>query len=156
MTPTPGHALSPEAVSFLLGPAIPARLATLDAGGYPRVVPIWFLWEDGAFIMTSTPQRQHVRDLRRDPRAAICVDVEERQAVDGVRANAQVRGRGRTVLAPDEAGYWTRRISKHYVPAPDGDALAERRAAMSRPVIMLRLERLIAIGTARVVTPDAI
>ncbi len=82
--------LQAEEIDHLLQADVPARLATLDGDGYPRVVPIWFLWADGAFYMTSVPERVHVADIRRDGRAAICVDIEERRT----RQNRQVRGRG--------------------------------------------------------------
>jgi nitroimidazol reductase NimA-like FMN-containing flavoprotein (pyridoxamine 5'-phosphate oxidase superfamily) len=45
--------MSQSEVHELLALDIPARLATIDADGAPRITPIWFLWDDGAFFMTS-------------------------------------------------------------------------------------------------------
>lgn len=134
--------LRDEEVAELLNLDVPARLATLDRDGYPRVVPIWFLWADGAFHMTSLRARVHVADLRRDPRAAICVDIEDR----GSRQNRQIRGRGIAQLLTQHEE-WTRRITLKYVHGPEAAADVERRSSMDRVLIRLRPERLICIGT---------
>ncbi len=136
--------LDPAGIAALLALDIPARLATIDPDGYPRVTPIWFMWEGGAFWMSSVEGQPHLRNLRRDPRAAISVDTEADVAVGGVRANRRVRAQGRAVLGPDVGGQWTRRITLKYVPGPDGETAATRRAAMPRVVISLRPERLVA------------
>jgi hypothetical protein len=36
-------------IAAVLALDIPAHLATIDPDGYPRITPIWFIWEDGAF-----------------------------------------------------------------------------------------------------------
>lgn len=134
--------LADHEVKALLDLDVPARLATLDRGGYPRVVPIWFLWAEGAFHMTSLRGRVHVSEIRRDPRAAICIDVEDRQS----RRNCQIRARGIAELLPRHEE-WTGRITLKYVLGDDAAREAERRAAMPRVLIRLRPERLVCIGT---------
>ena len=131
-------------IASLLALDVPAHLATIDADGYPRITPIWFIWEDGVFRMTSVEGQPHVRNLARDARAAICVDTEAREAVEGIRANRRVRAQGLAETAPDRGGYWTRRITLKYVSGDEAEAAAKRRAAMPRVVITLRPERLLA------------
>ncbi len=126
---------------------MPARLATLDAEGYPDITPLWYLLADGAFVMTSVAGRPHLRHLARDRRAQVCVDIESGCAVEGQRANTMVRGRGRAEVFPDSGGVWTRRITLRYIPGDQGRLQADRRAAMDRYVIRLPPERLIALGT---------
>jgi PPOX class probable F420-dependent enzyme len=126
----------------LLGLDVPARLATLDADGYPRITPLWFVWEDGAFYMTSLEGRRHLRNLERDARASICVDSETRVSAAGTRRNRQVKAKGRAELHPDQNGYWTTKITTKYVAGTEGQALAQRRASMPRVVIVLRAESL--------------
>ncbi len=121
---------------------VPARLGTLDRRGYPRITPIWFLYEDGTFYMTSIVGKRHVEDLRRDPRASIRVDIEDNAAVDGVRANRQIGGSGIAELRPDADGAWTRRITLKYVTGADAETRAAMRAAQQRIVILLAPERL--------------
>ena len=136
--------LSAEEISDLLALDVPAHLATTDPDGYPRITPLWFLYEDGAFRMTSVEGQPHLRNIDADPRAAICVDVEERQARDGHRPNRRFRAQGRAELARDKDGTWTRRITQKYLPGDE--AAADRRSSMPRVVITLRPERLVAQG----------
>ena len=74
---SPPRPLTPDEIEALLAADVPGRLATLDRHGFPHVTPLWFIWADGAFHLTSLPDRAHVRRLERDPRAGICIDLEE-------------------------------------------------------------------------------
>jgi len=121
---------------------VPAHLGTIDRQGYPRITPIWFIYEDGAFYMSSLVGKRQLEDLRRDPRASIRVDSEEPASVRGVRANRQAGGRGLAELRADVGGAWTRRITLKYVSGEEGDERARLRAAQDRIVIVLRPERL--------------
>lgn len=144
-----GRQLPDEEVEEILALDVPARLATVDPDGYPRITPIWFLWDGEAFQMTSLEGRPHLANLRRDRRAAICVDTEDPHPVGGVRANRQVKAQCLAEISPDEGGLCTRRITRKYVPGTEGEAAAERRAGMPRVLITLRPEWLVRIGTAR-------
>jgi PPOX class probable F420-dependent enzyme len=131
----------------VLGSDVPARLATLDRDGFPHVTPLWFVWADGAFYMTSLVDRPHVRRLLRDPRAGVCVDVEDPERVDGQRPNRQVRAIGTAELKPDHAATWTTRITQKYVRGPAATQRIESRAADERIAICLRPTRLIAVAS---------
>lgn len=145
MTP-PIRKLSQDEIEELLALDLPAHLATIDRDGFPRVTPIWFLWVDGAFHMTSVEGQPHLRNLERDPRAAVSVDTEERKSAGGRRPSRRVRAQGEAELFPDEDGAWTRRITLKYVQGEEGEAAADRRAGMPRVVIRLRPLRLLAQG----------
>lgn len=149
MQPTPGRSLSDDETAALLDLDIPAHLATLDRGGFPRITPLWFLWHDGAFYMTSVVGRKHLHDLARNPCASICIDTEEHIAVGGIRQNQQIKARGHATLTTDDSGQWTTRITLKYIHDAEGEIRAARRAAMPRMLIMLRPDRLICIGTPR-------
>jgi pyridoxamine 5'-phosphate oxidase-like protein len=136
-------------IAELLAMDIPAHLATLSANGYPRITPIWFVWEDGCFYMTSLPMRRHLEDLRLSSRAGLCVDEESVIAIDGVRPNRQVNAWGDAELREDIEGYWTKRITRKYIIGADAAAIAERRAASPRLAIVLRPSRMIAVGTSK-------
>jgi hypothetical protein len=79
-----------------------------------------------------------VKDLRRDPRAAIRIDLEDR----GTRHNMQFRGRRIASLSDDHQDR-TRQITRKYVRGPSAAADVERRAAITRVHIELPPERLI-------------
>jgi len=142
------RSLTSEELDSLLALDIPARLATLEADGFPRITPLWFVWEDGAFWMTSVPHQPHVRNLERDGRAAICIDVEDRGPAGGVRRHRQAKGRGLARLRVDEEGAWTRRITLKYVAGEEGANAAARRSSIPRVVIELRPDRLVASASS--------
>ena len=137
------RSLKPEEIHALLRADVPARLATIDSHGFPHVTPLWFIWEEDAFHMTSFSDRPHLRRLHRNPQAGLCIDVEQREREDGQRPNQQVRVTGRAELFADDDGLWTRRITSKYVKGPG----LSRRTAEFRTVIRLRPLRLIAVAS---------
>ena len=51
------------------------RLATVDEGGWPAVVPVWFVWFDGAFWVWNLDRANRTRRLRTgQTRVGVCVD----------------------------------------------------------------------------------
>lgn len=139
--------LTETEVAELLALDVPARLATLDKDGFPHVVPIWFVWDGHAFYMSSLPDRAHVKRLTRDPRASICVDVEDDERADGERPNRAVRAVGPAEVFVDEDGDWTHRITEKYVRGPGRDAMIERRTGQERWVIRLQPVRMFAVAS---------
>jgi PPOX class probable F420-dependent enzyme len=56
-----------------------AVVSTLNGDGSPQVTTIWYLLqEDGTLIMSTPGRTQKVKNLRRDPRIAVCVGDERR------------------------------------------------------------------------------
>jgi Pyridoxamine 5'-phosphate oxidase len=139
--------LDDDEIEALLNRDLLARLASLDSRGFPHVTPLWFVWADGAFQMTSISDRPHLRRLARNPHAGLCVDAEQPQRPDGQRPNQQVRAVGDAELFPDGGQAWTHRIDGKYL-SPDAAARrAAARAGDERVVIRLRPVRLIAVGS---------
>jgi hypothetical protein len=50
------------------------RLATVSPGGEPNVIPLWFVWLDGAVFMNTTLGNVTVANLEANPAAAGVVD----------------------------------------------------------------------------------
>ena len=137
------RALEPAEVDALLRADVPARLATIDRQGFPHVTPLWFIWEDDAFDMTSFSDRPHLRRLEHNPRAGLCIDLEQPEREDGQRPNQQIRATGRADLFADESGLWTDRITAKYLTGRG----SSRRTAEFRTVIRLRPLRIIAVAS---------
>ena len=125
--PKPIAPLSGDEVERLLGLDVPAHLGTIDPSGHPRITPIWFLWKDGAFYMTSFADKPHVRNLRLNPKASVCIDIEQ-LLDDSHRPNQQVKGAGEAEVFPDKGGTTTREITRKYVRGALAAAEIERRA----------------------------
>jgi len=50
------------------------RLATLDDDGWPVVVPVWFVWHEGAFWIWNLTRAKRTARLAAGTRAAFVVD----------------------------------------------------------------------------------
>lgn len=104
-------------IEELLSSDTVARLATIDSQGYPHVTPIWFLWVDEAFYLTSYAGRPHLGRIARNPRVGLVIDVEAAIRPDGERPNKQIRVIGDATVSVDRGGVWTSRIRAKYVDA---------------------------------------
>lgn len=48
-------------------------LSTVDAQGFPHIVPIWFVWDGEAFLVFSKPHARKVQAIRRQARVALAL-----------------------------------------------------------------------------------
>ncbi|MFN8619544.1 MAG: TIGR03667 family PPOX class F420-dependent oxidoreductase [Chloroflexota bacterium] len=46
-------------------------LTTVNAQGQPQSSPVWFLWQDGAFVIYSLADTPRLRNLRVNPHVAL-------------------------------------------------------------------------------------
>jgi PPOX class probable F420-dependent enzyme len=67
----------PKISAFLGEGTRTGKLAYAGADGRPLVVPIWFIVEDGTLVFNTGKDTAKGRSLARDPRATLCVDLEE-------------------------------------------------------------------------------
>lgn len=136
-----------DEIEVLLQKDTPIRLATLDRNGFPHITPLWFVWSDDAFHMTSLPTKPHVRRLRHNSRVGVVVDTEVPERADRERLNQQVRAIGRAVLQPDPDGTWTRLITEKYLTGPGSTARISERSQQHRVLIQIRPARLTAVAS---------
>jgi hypothetical protein len=61
----------------LLWSKVPARLAYNGLDGFPRAIPMGFLWNDAQFIMATVPRAAKVRALMENPKVALTIDTNE-------------------------------------------------------------------------------
>jgi nitroimidazol reductase NimA-like FMN-containing flavoprotein (pyridoxamine 5'-phosphate oxidase superfamily) len=66
--------LTPEERDRFLEEQRTLRLATVGDGGEPQVVPLWFVWLDGAVFFNTTLGNRSIRSVEVRPRAAATVD----------------------------------------------------------------------------------
>jgi nitroimidazol reductase NimA-like FMN-containing flavoprotein (pyridoxamine 5'-phosphate oxidase superfamily) len=144
--PVPRQLRSDE-IDDLLATVSPIHLATVDADGFPHITPLWFEWDGRAFWMTSLLHKPHIRRLRADDRASVCLDVELDERRDGERPNRQLRAVGRAELLDDVRGSRTRSITYRYLADPGRDVAADRRASQRRMAIRLEPNRLVAVAS---------
>ena len=67
--------LSDRQLRFVLKPRI-GRLGTVNGDGTAHIAPVWYRFDDGAFlVLTERGSRKH-RNIERDPRVTFCIDDE--------------------------------------------------------------------------------
>jgi len=66
--------LTDEELAEFLAKAWTARIATVSSDGWPHVVPLWFVWHQGALVVNTTRGNRTVRNLQTDPRASVTID----------------------------------------------------------------------------------
>ncbi len=63
--------------AFFAEPHI-AVLATIRKDGRPHVGPVWYLYEDGVFLVSVLKDSSKPRQVARDPRVSLVIDRRER------------------------------------------------------------------------------
>lgn len=110
---SPSVAMSADEIDDFLSGRWVARLGTIDPDGYPAVVPMWYYWDGRCVYFTTNPRRRAARNLRRNPRCFVIVDVDDRPLM-GMRSNlakaVAIKGdatliEGETV-GPETIGVW--------------------------------------------------
>ena len=46
-------------------------ITTVRSDGQPQTVPVWFLWDDGGFLIYSQPNRQKLKNIARNPHVGL-------------------------------------------------------------------------------------
>ncbi|HJT72283.1 MAG TPA: pyridoxamine 5'-phosphate oxidase family protein [Terriglobales bacterium] len=68
--------LSDPLAQKLMQSRIPARLAYVGPDGFPRAIPIGFLWNGAQFVLATVPHAPKVPALRANPKVALTIDTE--------------------------------------------------------------------------------
>jgi PPOX class probable F420-dependent enzyme len=118
-----------------------ASVATVDADGVPHLTSVWFLYEDGCLYLAIPSSSAKGRNLARNPRIAVMIDVRSSYQEAGISASGDAE-----MLRGDEAAAFTRRVHEKYLSA---DALADPQvgpafAAMDDIAVRLRPRKWIA------------
>lgn len=76
----------------MLASTIPARLAYNWSDGTPRVVSIWFHWDDSDIVMATLPGAPKLKALKTGDRVAVTIDTNDAPYhVLSIRGTADVR-----------------------------------------------------------------
>ena len=71
---------------------IMGKIATIQMDGSPHVVPVWFRYEHGKFIITTPEKSRKVRNIRRDNRLSLLIDDAYEYVL--VKGKAVINSRG--------------------------------------------------------------
>ena len=126
-TATRENAMTVAERDAFLSQRLLSRLCTIRSDGWPHATPVWFLWEDGAFLHSLGPNRQHLRNIAVNPRVTECIDVDHRLE-RGLAAGASAVvcfGEARIIEDESEAREMLERILRHYLGPEDGKKYLE-------------------------------
>src|SRR2546421_2182827 len=70
------HVLATPLAQELLHSELLTRLAYVGPDGYPRVVPIGYIWKDGRFVVCTAWNAPKVKALQSNPRVALTIDTQ--------------------------------------------------------------------------------
>lgn len=129
-----------EVRAFLTSdPPRTGKLATTRKDGSPHVAPVWFALDDNDDILFNTGAATlKGRTLRRDPRAAMCVD-DERPPFSFVI----VRGTVELIEDLDQVRHWAAIIGGRYMGADQAEAYGERNGVPGELLVRLHPEHYI-------------
>jgi nitroimidazol reductase NimA-like FMN-containing flavoprotein (pyridoxamine 5'-phosphate oxidase superfamily) len=66
--------MTPDQLEAFLTEQRTARIGTISPNGEPHVVPMWFVWHDGAIFMNTLKRARRTRDIETGSRVAVCID----------------------------------------------------------------------------------
>lgn len=129
-----------EVRTFLASsPAHTAKLATVRADGRPHVAPVWYeVDDDGAIVFNTAESTVKGRNLRRDPRASVCVD-DDRPPFSFVLVEGVVE----LSDDPDDVRNWATRIGRRYMGEDRAEEYGARNGVAGELVARLRPERVV-------------
>ena len=92
-----------------------AILATVDSKNRPHGMPIWYIYQDGTFVMSASGTSQKVRNIQRSGNATLIIDRRETPY-----HAAMIRGRAEIGPAPDDT--WRLKLAVRYLGEERGNA----------------------------------
>ena len=102
----------PASYEDLLATPSLAHVATIGPDGAPQVTPVWFDWDGARLLLAFAPDRQKMRNLRRDPRLAVSI-------VDPADPTRFLEIRGRVTFEDDPDRSVLARIIRKYTGSDD-------------------------------------
>jgi PPOX class probable F420-dependent enzyme len=106
-------------------------VTTVDPDGQPQTSPVWFLWQDDAFLIYSQPNATKVRNLRANPKVALTLRTDE-------TASSYVTFEGVAVLPDGPRGDQVPAYLQKYEPliAGEGWTVEWMTGEYSQPVVI--------------------
>ncbi|WTY92612.1 PPOX class F420-dependent oxidoreductase [Sphaerisporangium sp. NBC_01403] len=125
---------------FVLEGTRTAKIGVTRADGRPHVTPVWFVLDGDDLVFTTSGTGQKAKSLRRDPRAAVCVD-EERPPY------AFVMIEGTAAMSDDlgELTKWATVLGGRYMGEDRAEEFGRRNGVPGEVVVRIRIGKVIAV-----------
>lgn len=135
--------MSAEIREFLSSGTRTGKIGYIAADGRPLVAPVWFVIEgpddDPTFVFNTQANNAKARAVRRDPRLALCVDID-------VPPYAYVQVQGVATLSEDldELVRTATAIGARYMGADRAEEFGKRNGVPGEAVVTLRPTKIVA------------
>jgi PPOX class probable F420-dependent enzyme len=129
----------PEVRAFLQEGTRTGKLGYLSASGRPLVSPVWFVVEGDALVFNTGKDTAKGRSLARDPRATLCVDLQEPPF-----AFVQVQGEVELSEDPAELLRTATVIAARYMGQERAEEFGKRNGVPGEYVVRLRPSKVLA------------
>ena len=129
----------PEVRDFLTRGTRTGKLGYLAASGRPLVAPVWFVVDGDSLVFNTGRETAKGRALARDPRATLCVDLEEPPF-----AFVQVQGEAELSEDPAELLRTATAIAARYMGAERAEEFGQRNAVPGELVVRIRPVKVLA------------
>jgi PPOX class probable F420-dependent enzyme len=129
----------PEVRDFLLEGTRTGKLSYAAADGRPLVVPVWFVLEEDRLVFNTGKDTAKGRALARDPRVAICVDLQEPPF-----AFVQVQGIAEISEDPGDLVATATAIGRRYMGAERAGEFGRRNGIPGELVVRVRPVKVLA------------
>jgi PPOX class probable F420-dependent enzyme len=115
------------------------KLAVTRRDGRAHVTPVWFLLDGDDVVLTTHGSSLKARILRRDPRAALCVD-------DQQPPYSFVTIEGAVTLSedPGELRHWATEIGRRYMGPERGEEFGARNGVPGELLVRLPAAKVVA------------
>ena len=144
--PRAAGVLSRSDIDKLLRRPLLARLATVDSGGYPSIVPVWHHWDGEAAWLVARAAARYVADIQREPRVGLSVVAD-----DDLDVRVQLRGRATIVEGPGPLTGRMLEIARAMADryeGPEGLSYIEESREWPRCLVRIDPVRLLAWGSS--------
>ena len=125
-----------EAQEVFLRESNVAVLATVDRRGRAHAAPIWYLYEDGEFVMSTGRGSQKHRNIEANPDVTLVID---RRSLPYYYLSARGRAEIGPALSREDRG----RIASRYLTEEQTRRYLERMAGLDSVSIRLKPRKLI-------------
>jgi PPOX class probable F420-dependent enzyme len=129
----------PDVRAFLMEGTRTGKLSYTGTDGRPLVAPVWFIVEDGCIVFNTGGASAKARALRRDPRTALCTDLQEPPY-----GFVQVQGRAELSEDPGDLLRTATAIAARYVGQDRAEQFGKRNGVPGELVVRLRPAKVLA------------
>lgn len=130
----------PQVRAFLTEGTRTGKLSFTSASGQPLVAPVWFIVDGGDLVFNTGKGTAKGRALARDPRTAICVDLEQPPY-----AFIQVQGVAELSEDPAELVRTATAIAARYMGPERAGEFGQRNGVPGELVVRIRPHKVVGV-----------